>query len=54
MKYHDHDVLVTSSLLVEYIFSTYPLVGTTSKCDYVKQITIVSDHKKWLRSCKSK
>ena len=45
---------MTSSLLLESLGSVYLLVGPTSKCDYVGQVAVVSDHQEGIRSFESK
>ena len=37
-------MLVASSLLLKSLGPVYPLIGPTSKCGYVGQVVVVSDH----------
>ena len=52
--YHDHNMLVTSSLLQEPLGPVYLLVEPTMKCSYIGQVIVMSDYHEGIRSLKGK
>ena len=50
MRDHDHNMLVTSSLLLELLGPVYPLLGPILRCGYVGLVVVVSDHQERIRS----
>ena len=51
--YHDHDVIVMSTLLLKQLSSVYPFIGPNSKCGYVRHVTVESDYQERIHSLSS-